>query len=59
MLAPIYQLLFGKHDDRYHNKESLELTEGQIAISYKTYKSHNQADMQEIVDQKLHAGNEI
>ena len=60
MLAPIYQLLFGKYDHRvFGNGPSLELTEDQIAISYKTYKSHNPADMQEIVDKKLAAGNEI
>ena len=57
MLAPIYQLLFGEHQG-WHTT-SLELTEDQIAISYKTYKSHNPADMQEIVDQKLAAGNQI
>ena len=53
MLAPIYKLLFGRWS---HN---LLLTEDEIAISYKTYKSDNEADMQEIVDQKLAAGNEI
>ena len=59
MLAPIYELLFGKHGQQSWKTKSLELTEDQIAISYKTYKSHNPADMQEIVDQKLAAGNEI
>ena len=60
MLAPIYQLLFGENNGGLLDDEpSLELTEDQIAISYKTYKSHNPADMQEIVDQKLAAGNEI
>ena len=62
MLAPIYKLLFGKHKHYIGVGEyvqSLELTEDQIAISYKTYKSHNPADMQEIVDQKLAAGNQI
>ena len=53
MLAPIYKLLFGTWS------RDLLLTEDQIAISYKTYKNHNPADMQEIVDQKLAAGNEI
>ena len=54
MLAPIYQLLFGTH---YGSTDaSLELTEDQITITYKTYKSDNDADLQQIVDQKLAAG---
>ena len=56
MLAPIYQLLFGKHDDELYSKRSLELTEDQIRITYKTYKADSHADMQEIIDQKLAPG---
>ena len=55
MLAPIYQLLFGEYDNS--NYPSLELTEDQITISYKTYKTDNLPHLQEIVDQKLAPGN--
>ena len=48
MLAPIYQLLFGKND--------LALTEDQVKINYKTYKAEESSDMQEILDQKLAPG---
>ena len=48
MIAPIYRLLF----DYYF----LTLTEDQVAISYKTYKSSNEKDRQTIVDQKLTPG---
>ena len=62
MLAPIYNLLFAKHG--YYNglgrsQPSLELTEDQIIISYKTYKTDNPADMQEIIDQKICPGTEL
>ena len=50
MLAPVYELLFGKY------QPSLELSEDQISISYKTYKSDNADDMQCIIDQKLTPG---
>ena len=53
MLYPIYQLLFGKMAWR---DPVLKLTENQIAISYKTYKSDNADDMQAIIDQKLAPG---
>ena len=48
MLYPVYKLLF--------DKDYLALTEDQIAISYKTYKSDNENDMQAIIDQKLTPG---
>ena len=51
MLEPIYNLLF-----RNSYLYSLILTEDQVTISYKTYKSDNQSDMQEIIDQKLAPG---
>ena len=53
MLAPVYQLLFGQNKSCI---PSLELTEDQITISYKTYKVDNQFDMQEISDQQLAPG---
>ena len=55
MLAPIYQLLFGEHDP-FLDKVSLELTEDQIAISYKTYKSNKADDRRAIVNGKLTPG---
>ena len=45
MLYPVYELLF--------DKDYLALTEDEIAISYKTYKSD---DMQAIIDEKLTPG---
>ena len=59
MLAPIYQLLFGEHTDYNENYKSLELTEDQISITYKTYKTDEPAEMQEIIDQKLTPGTEL
>ena len=56
MLAPVYQLLFGKHMTFVNPEPSLELTEDQIAISYKTYKSNKADDRQAIVDGKLAPG---
>ena len=58
MLAPVYQLLFASNDSKYPwaKKPSLELTEDQIIISYKTYKTDNQSDMQKIIDEKLSPG---
>ena len=53
MLAPIYNLLFGENKN---DRPSLELTEDQIAISYKTYQSDNADDMQEIIEEKLTPG---
>ena len=47
MLAPVYDLLFN---------EKVALSEDQIAISYKTYKSDDANDMQAIIDQKLTPG---
>ena len=55
MMWPIYQLLFGKDGGRYWNR-SLELTEDQVTISYKTYNSDNESDMQEIIDNQLAPG---
>ena len=55
MLYPIYQLLFGKYDNLYSGP-SLELTEDQVAVSYKTYKSNDENDMQAIIDDKLTPG---
>ena len=46
MLYPIYELLF----------YFLDLAEDQIAISYKTYKSVDENDMQAIFDEKLTPG---
>ena len=46
MLAPIHRLI-----DFW-----LDLTEDQITISYKTYKTDNLADMNEIIDQQLAPG---
>ena len=51
MLYPIYELLF------YYGY--LNLTEDQIAISYKTYRSAGEADMQAIFDHKLTPGIKI
>ena len=56
MLAPVYQLLFGKHMSFLNPEPSLELTEDQVAISYKTYKLDNADDRQAIVDGKLTPG---
>ena len=49
MLSPVYQLLF--HEWRY-----LILTEDQVTISYKTYKTDDESDMQEIIEQNLAPG---
>ena len=56
MLFPIYQLLFGEHEQRGY-EQSLKLTEDQISISYKTYKSNRADDRQVIIDEKLAPGN--
>ena len=56
MLYPIYQLLFGEHGEYSWEEPFLELTEDHITISYKTYKSADEADMQAILDQKLAPG---
>ena len=56
MIFPIYQLLFGKHEEENWKQPSLELVEDQVAISYKTYKSDDENDMQGITDQKLTPG---
>ena len=57
MLAPIYQLLFGEHNGPFWDpKPSLELTEDQVSISYKTYKSDKLDDMRAIVNGKLTPG---
>ena len=53
MLAPIYKLLFWKHNT---DEPSLELTEDQTAISYRTYKGDFEDDMQAIIDEKLTPG---
>ena len=53
MLYPIYHLLFGNNS---YYEPSLELTEDQIAISYKIYKSSDADDMQTIFDDKLTPG---
>ena len=55
MLEPIYRLLFGI-DKATNKKKFLALTQDQIKISYKTYKSDDSADMQAILDQKLTPG---
>ena len=57
MLAPIYYLLF-REDKSWGRGPSLELTEDEIAISYRKYKSHDVNDMQAIIDQKLTPGND-
>ena len=54
MLAPIYYLLFGENESL---GPSLELTEDQVALSYKTYKSDDANAMQAVIDQKLTPGN--
>ena len=59
MLFPIYHLLFGEHEKYELGDPSLELTEDQIAVSYKTYKNVSKADMQAIVDHKLTPGMKI
>ena len=56
MLAPIYRLLFKKHQKTW---PTLELTEDQITISYKTYKADKKSDMQEIFDRKLAPGENL
>ena len=48
MLAPIQQLLFGK--------DYLRLRKQEVAIFYETFRSHNQADMQTLIDRKLAPG---
>ena len=48
MLQPVYELLFDGH--------RLVLTEDQVAISYKTYKTSDEKDRQSVVDQKLAPG---
>ena len=48
MLAPIYELLFGRY--------KLALTEDQVIISYNVYKAEESSDMQEILDKKLAPG---
>ena len=53
MSAPIYRLLFQDWAD------SLKLTEDQVTVSYKTYKTDDQSDMQEIIDQQLTPGKEL
>ena len=53
MLRPVYELLFGKNEIY---RPSLELTEDQVAIGYKTYKSDDANDIQAIIDQKLTPG---
>ena len=54
MLAPIYELLFAQN--KSHREPSLELTEEQVTINYKTYKSDNADDMRAIVNEKLTPG---
>ena len=54
-MAPIYKLMFGKNN-YYKNEPSLELTEDQVAISYKSYRSADPRDMKVISDQKLAPG---
>ena len=62
MIYPIYHLLFGEHKDSYDRfgnrvfEPSLELTEDQVAISYRTYESADTGDMQTILDHKLTPG---
>ena len=53
MLAPVYKLFFGQNKEWI---QSLELTEDQISITYKTYKTNKAADLQEIINQKLAPG---
>ena len=59
MLEPIYRLLF--RGDRVYSpmKYYLALTQDQIEVSYKTYKSGDMADMQEIFGQKLAPGRKV
>ena len=54
MLAPVYKILFGKFFG--DGTPSLELTEDQVAISYKIYKSGKADDRQTIVDENLTPG---
>ena len=54
MLAPIYDLLFDKHESWL--KPSLELTEDQIVTCYETYESDDAAGMKAIIDEKLTPG---
>ena len=54
MIFPIYHLLFG--EDKSDREPSLELTEDQITISYKTYKIDLADDRQAIFDGKLTPG---
>ena len=58
MLYPIYDLLFGEkeNDKGDWRRPFLELTEDQIAISYKTYKTDDPNDMQAITDGNLAPG---
>ena len=49
MIWPVYELLFYKNF-------YLALTEDQVNIRYKTYKTANESDMQEIIDQRLAPG---
>ena len=57
MLAPVYRVLFAKNGkESWLVNPSLELTEDQIAISYKTYKSNRAVDRQTIIDESLTPG---
>ena len=55
MLAPVYELLFGK-GEYWSSESSLVLNEYQITISYKTYKSDHADDMLAIKNAKLTPG---
>ena len=54
MLAPIYRLLFGQCTP--YSANSLELTEDQVAVTYKTYRTDDPAALKAVVDQKLAPG---
>ena len=68
MLAPIYILLFGQEDDisgirfhattqrTFHCEYFLALTQDQVKIYYKSYRTDDLTDMQAISDQKLAPG---
>ena len=57
MLEPIYRLLFGQAIDG-RRVYFLALAQNQVKTFYKTYKSNNVSDMQEIIDKKLAPGRE-
>ena len=53
MISPIYNMLFGEEE---YNPKKLLLSEGQVSLSYKAYKTQCDSDMQLIRTLKLAPG---